>query len=878
MEFSLNGKKQGFVGDPELSLFSYLRKHAGLISPKDGCSGEGVCGACSVQVDGKPIFSCVPKMKTMAGKSIVTLEGIEPKRREAYAEAFTKAGGIQCGFCTPGIVAQADALLNRNADPTRQEVVNTVNRNICRCTGYHKVVDSVLLAAQLIRDGKSTSEISATLGQVGGRYPKYDSRLAVLGERPFVCDLKMPGMLYGVLKFSDHPRARILSIDTSVAVNVPGVTRVFTAKDIPGARKIGLIIPDWPLMVGEGEITGYIGDVLALVVASSEEIAREAASKLGVKYEVLTPLTDPFEAMKPESPKVHEQRPEYGKGRGNILSLSEVKRGDVEKVIQESAFVAQGRYTTQRIEHAFLEMECCVAEPISKNAENAEGVRVYSQGQGAYEDRKQIAKILGLAEKDVNVIQVQNGGAFGGKEDLTVQGHAALGAFLLKQPVRVALTRGESIRMHPKRHPFVMDYVLGCDRNGRLTVLKAEIVGDSGAYASVGMKVVERGVGHASGAYFVPNFQVSGTAVYTNNVPCGAMRGFGVNQTAFAMESCMDELCEKGGFDRWQFRFDNVIKKGDRTSTGQIIRDGAGLQETLLAVRDDFYKAKYAGLACGIKNTGIGNGMPDVGEVMIEFLAPSDPPNLAKPVRVVIHHGWTEMGQGVHTMAIQSLCEETGLDPSWMEVRVDTSYETVCGMTTSSRATSLVGNSIIQAAKALREDLKAHSVQELIGRRYPGKWICDWTTKPGTGAKEEITHYSYSYATQLVVLDEGGKIDTLFAAHDAGKIMNPTLFEGQIEGAIHMGLGYALTENLPMEGGFPLSLKLKDCGILKAKGLPKIVVRGVEVKDSVGPYGVKGVGEIGLVPTAAAVANAFYQFDKKRRYSLPLYNAEGELK
>ena len=868
IEFTLNGKKQTYDGDPEYSMFAYLREHAGLISPKDGCSGEGVCGACSVQVDGRAVFSCVPKMKFVQGRSVVTMEGMDPKRKDAYADAFVEKGGVQCGFCTPGIVIQADVLLNRNPNPTRDEVLTAVDRNLCRCTGYKKVVDSVMLAAQRIREGKLGTEnlpiMPAKLGKVGERYPKYDARQTLIGERPFVCDLKSPGMLHGALKFSDHPRAKIISIDTTEAMKVDGVIQIFTARDIPGIKKIGLIIPDWSVMVDVGETTNYIGDVLAQVVATSEEIARQAVSKISVNYEVLTPLTDPFEAMKPESPLVHENRPTYGKATGNILSRSAVKRGDVEKAIQESAFVSYGRYSTQRIEHAFLEIECCLAEPILGSAE---GVKVFSQGQGAYEDRKQIAKILGLTDDRVNVIQVQNGGAFGGKEDLTVQGHAALSAFLLKKPVRVALTRPESIRMHPKRHPFIMDYVLGCDQNGKLTVLKAEIVSDSGAYASVGMKVVERGVGHAAGAYSIPNFEVTGTAVYTNNIPCGAMRGFGVNQTAFAVESCIDELCEKGGFDRWKFRFDNVIQEGDRTSTGQVISDGAGLKETLLAVKDDFYKAKYSGIACGIKNTGIGNGMPDVGEAMIEFAASSDS---TKPVRIIIHHGWTEMGQGVHTMAIQSLCEETGLDPSWMEVLVDTSYETVCGMTTSSRGTSLVGNSIIEASKALKEDLKNHSPQELIGKRYPGKWICDWTTKPGTGAKVEITHYSYSYATQLVVLDDDGKIDTIYAAHDAGKIMNPTLFEGQIEGSIHMGLGYALSEDLPMKNGHPLSTKLKDCGIMKAKDIPNIVVRGVEVKDRVGPYGVKGVGEIGLVPTAAAVANALYQFDKKRRYHLPI--------
>ncbi len=417
--------------------------------------------------------------------------------------------------------------------------------------------------------------------------------------------------------------------------------------------------------------------------------------------------------------------------------------------------------------------------------------------------------------------------------------------------------------MHPKRHPFVMDYEVGCDQSGKLTALKADIVCDTGAYASVGMKVAQRGMGHATGAYSVPQVDIASKAVYTNNIPCGAFRGFGVNQVAFAIERCIDDLCEQGGFDRWQMRYDNVIRDGGCTTTGQIIRGGCGLQETLLAVKDEFKSAKYAGIACGIKNTGVGNGMPDTGECRIEIISGD---------QVVIYHGWTEMGQGVHNMAIQTLCEETGISPDIIDVRIQTDAETVCGMTTASRATSLIGNSVIEACKALKADLKAHKLRELAGNSYRGKWVCDWTTKPGipNAEGEQVTHYSYGYATQVVTLTEEGKIDTVYAAHDAGKIMNPSLFEGQIEGAIHMGLGYALTEDLPMENGYLKSKRFVDCGVLKPQFMPNVVVKGVEVPDPHGPYGAKGVGEIGLVPTAGAVANALCQFDGKPRNSLPL--------
>ncbi len=458
---------------------------------------------------------------------------------------------------------------------------------------------------------------------------------------------------------------------------------------------------------------------------------------------------------------------------------------------------------------------------------------------------------------------VHNGGGFGGKEDLSVQGHAALFAYLLQRPVRVGLTRDESICMHPKRHPLWMDYTVGCDANGKLTALKARMIGDSGAYASVGMKVLERAAGHATGAYHVPVVDVESIAVYTNNIPNGAMRGFGVNQATFALESCIDELCEMGSFDRWQFRYDNALVEGATTSTGQVLQGGIGVRATLEAIKEEFYAATYAGIACGIKNTGIGNGMPDASSVRITIVTPE---------HVLIEHGWTEMGQGINTMAVQMLCEETGINPNFIEVNIDTDAGTFTGMTTASRATSLLGNAILDAAAHIRADLANHTLAALVGKVYTGEWIVDWTTKPGykNQAGDEVTHYSYSYATQLVILDEAGQVQKITAAHDAGRIINPTLFEGQIEGSIHMGLGYAISEKLVYENGRPQSTMLRKCGILRAKEMPIMEVIGVEVPDPYGAYGLKGVGEIGLVPTAGAVANALYQYDNKRRYTLPM--------
>ncbi len=845
MEFKLNGSTINYEGDPEVSLMTYLRDVEDIISPKDGCAPEGVCGCCSVLLDGNVLKSCIAPMRRIAGKEVITMEGLDSDKKETVINAFAIEGGLQCGFCTPGIIMKVWPLLNQGF-VTEKEINKALNSNLCRCTGYKKVTKSCLSAAQALRNNTKIV-LPQSSGKVGESLPKYDSLRLATGEAPYVADLKFEGMVHGALKFSEHPRAKVLKIDYGAAEKLAGVLRIFTAEDIPGERFTGLIVQDWPMMVKVGEITRYVGDVLAGVVAETEKIAREAVALIEVEYEVLTPVTDPFEALSAKSPQIHEN--------GNLLSTTEIERGDANQAEKESAFVSKGTYKTQRIEHAFLEIECCVALPLE------EGVKVFSQSQGVYEDRNSIRKILGLPEEKVVVVLMPNGGGFGGKEDISVQGHAALFAHLLQVPVRVALTRPESLCMHPKRHPMVMEMSLGCDKNGKLTFVKADIIGDTGAYASVGMKVLERAAGHATGAYTIPVVKLRSRAVYTNNIPCGAMRGFGVNQINFAIESCVDELCVKGGFDRWQIRYDNALQPGDRTSTGQKITSGIGIQKTLLAVKEQFQNAKYAGIACGMKNTGIGNGVQDESKVRVVIDSPTE---------ITIHHGWTEMGQGVFTMAVQFLCEATSVNPNFISVKVDTSKDAPCGMTTASRGTSLIGNSVLDAGKKLKADLETHSLAELVGREYVGEWVCDWTTAVEADVDEPQTHYSYSYATQVVTLDDSGKVETVYAAHDAGRIVNPILFEGQLEGSVHMGLGYALSEKFEMEEGRPVHTRLGKLGMIRATDTPKIEVIGIEEPDEFGPCGAKGVGEIGLVPTASAVASAFFQFSGERQYELPL--------
>ena len=847
IHFNLNGADAQFTGDPTSSLMTYLREEAGITSVKDGCAPQAACGCCAVEMNGKVVLSCVIQMKKAANSEVRTIEGADPHVMNTLADAFAVCGGAQCGFCIPGIVIRAAHLLESNPDPSDADVQTALNQHLCRCTGYTKIIDSIQRAGESLRTGEPITPGEQT-GAIGTSLVKHEVRPLVLGLRPFVADMTLEGQLHGAVRLSDHPRAVIKKIDTVKALAIPGVERVFLADDVPGQRCLGLIIPDWPLLVAEGETTRYIGDIIACVAATTRQAARDAADAIEIEYEVLEPVSDMFEALKPEAPKIHES--------GNVLSVSKAIKGDADKAFADCAHIVERVYTTQRVEHAFMETEACIATSTDR------GVMLYSQSQGVYDDRRQIALLLGLEEKDVEIELVPNGGGFGGKEDLCIQGHTALMARLLGRPVKLELTRDESIRIHPKRHPLHMAYKVGCDSDGMLLAVRARITGDTGAYASCGAKVLERAAGHSTGAYTVPNVDVVSTCVYTNNLPCGAMRVFGANQAAFAIESAIDELCELGGFDRWQFRYDNALTDGSSTATGQVLATGVGVRATLEAVKDDFHNAKHAGIACGLKNTGIGNGMPDGGTARIIIKAPD---------HVEIHHGWTEMGQGVHTMAIQTFCQETGLPPDICTVHVETSTETPCGMTTASRATSLVGNAIIEACKPLNAAMNGNGLAGVVGREFFGEWVCDWTNKPGhANGKPICTHYSYSYATQVVILDDDGKIDRVIAAHDAGKIMNPTLFEGQIEGSVHMGLGYALTEDLPQENSQLKSTRLRKCGVLRARQTPTIIVRGVETPDEFGPYGAKGVGEIGLVPTAPAVANALAALDGVRRRSLPM--------
>jgi len=862
--FLLNGRPTRVDARSGESLLDVLRNRCGITSIKDGCQPQGQCGCCLVLIDGKPKVSCATAVETAAGREITTIEGVPEEEQRLLAKAFVAAAGVQCGFCIPGIALRAHWLVGKNPSPSRDEITRLIDGHVCRCTGYVKIIDAIELFARA-RRGETILDAPSS-GGVGARVARYRGDDLVLGKKEFAADLLLDGMLHAAVALSPHARARVLRIDTTKAKAHPGVVAVATADDVPGKRFYGLLHDDWPGFVAVGEETRYVGDVIAAVAASDEHTAREAAKLVEVDYDVLPPVLSTDD--------------------GDMLSRTTIVRGDVDAALAASAHVVRGTWTTQRIEHAFLEPESAVAEPLPDRK-----LRVVSGGQGVFDDRRQIAAFLDMPIEDVVVEQLTSGGAFGGKEDLSIQAHAALLARMTRRPVKLTLSREESVRMHPKRHPMTMRYEVGCEANGRLTAVRSRIAGDTGAYASVGEKVLERAAGHACGAYDVANVDVESLAVKTNNPPSGAMRGFGANQTNFAIEGCVDKLADLCGIDRWEIRWRNALDVGGTFTTGQLLTKSVGLKKTLLAVRAAYDDAKQhgrsVGIACGVKNSGLGNGAREVGRARLV---------VEQDGTISLYNGFSEVGQGLLTILTQIAVEITGIDFSHFRAKVDTRYALDSGQTTGSRATLLSGRAVADAARKLKKDLdevrsqkaegrsaplrQEHREAEhlcplpsdfclLTGRHYEGETVIDDTTPIGSSDAPK-THTAFAFATQLCILDERGRVERVVAAHDVGRAINPAFCEGQIEGSVHMGLGYALTEELPCPDGMPVTHKLLELGVLRATDMPAVDVILVEDPEPEGPFGAKGLGEIGLVPTAAAVAGALKAFDGIRRTTLPM--------
>ena len=841
-ELMVNGRTYQYEKD--IKLIRYLRDVLKLKSVKDGCS-EGACGTCHVLVDGKAQKACTLPISKFQGKKILTVEGLSEREREVFVYAFGKAGAVQCGFCIPGMVISGKALIDSNPNPTREETAYAIRNNICRCTGYKKIIDGIMLAAQMLRENLPIPEDTSSW-KIGERVARLDVREKVLGTGEYTDDMEVNGMVYASAVRSAYPRAIVKAIRMEKALEADGILAIYTADDIPGSVKTGHLKQDWDAMIPIGKITHYLGDAICLVVGETREAVEAAKKLVEVDYEPLEMIQNPYEAMREGAPLVHSD--------GNLLAHKHVSRGNAEKAIANAKYVVSGQFHTPFTEHAFLEPETAVAEPTEDG-----GVQVYSSDQGVYDTRRECAALLGLPMEKVRVTNKLVGGGFGGKEDMTVQHHAALVAYLLKRPVKVSLTRKESILIHPKRHAMDTKMTMGCDENGIILGVKAEVISDTGAYASLGGPVLERACTHAAGPYNYQNFEIDGKAYYTNNPPAGAFRGFGVTQTCFAIESLIDEMAEKVGISPWEIRYRNAIRPGQELPNGQIVDESTGLVETLEAIKPIYDNNKYVGLACAMKNAGVGVGIADYGRCILGI----------KDGKVHIRSGASCIGQGLGTVLVQIVCDNTNLPRNKVVYVASNSFNAPdSGTTSGSRQTLITGEATRRACELLNKAMEAATLEELEGQEFYGEYLAK-TDPLGAKKPNPVSHVAYGYATQAAILDEDGNVVKIAAAHDVGRAINPLSVEGQIEGGVIMSYGFALTEDFPLQDCRPTA-RYGTLGLPKANKIPEVESIIVEKPGLNVGGGAIGIGEITSIPTAPAIRNAYYQYDHEARYVLPL--------
>jgi len=897
----INGDFREVEVGRKTSLLQVLRDEFHLTGTKNGC-GQGRCGACTVIVDGKAVRSCVYLAHRADGKKVETIEGLASDGElHRLQEAFIEHGAIQCGFCTPGIIMAAKALLDAKPRPTREDIYQALERNLCRCTGYAKIIEAILVASgQRPEVGKArpptaipgVAELVPRLA-VGHPLPRPDARAKATGEAVFAADLYFEGLLHGKVLRSRYPHARVLRVDASKAKALPGVVAVLTAADVPGARNHGHLRNDWPVLAYDK--IRYVGDAVALVAAETEEMAEAALDLIEVDYEPLPVVASAEAALAEDAPLIHEG--------GNVLKHLTFQRGDVEAAFAQADIVIENEYRTPAGDHSFLEPEAGVA-----TVDDEGNVTVYAGSQIPFDDQRQIAASLNLPREKVRVVQTKVGGAFGGKEDIHVQIHVALLSQATGWPVKLVFTRQESMIVHPKRHATVIRLKTGATQAGTLLAVQAHIVGDTGAYASLGEPVMTRTATHATGPYQVPNFKVDCYAVYTNNPPAGAYRGFGVPQATFASETQMDILAEKLGMSPFELRWINALRVGATTATGQILRESVGLLECIDRVESQISNLESPisnlqsrrgwGVACAYKNVGLGGGLADSAGAEVELLDDG---------RAIVRAGAAEVGQGLVGVLTQMVIEELGVNYSKVEVILgDTGQCLDGGATTASRQTYVTGNAVRYAARRVRQALADAAAEELdaapdtlifqeeqisrpdgrsislveaisLARREGRSLDASYVyTPPETVPLEEAgdKHFAYGYAAQAAQVEVDittGEVKVLkvIAAHDVGRAINPMAVEGQLEGGVMMGLGYALTEEFKVEEGRVLSDSFVKYKVPRIHQIPEIVPIIVEHETADGPYGSKGVGEITSIPTTAAITNAIYAACGARVFSLP---------
>jgi CO/xanthine dehydrogenase Mo-binding subunit/aerobic-type carbon monoxide dehydrogenase small subunit (CoxS/CutS family) len=914
IRLQVNGREHRVaLDDPERRLLHFLREELGLTAVKCGC-GEGHCGACTVLIDGRAHPSCLKRLADLDGARVLTLEGLAaPGRLHPLQRAFILEGAIQCGFCTPGMIMAAAALLRNNPDPTEAQLARGLARNLCRCTGYVKIVKAVRRAAGELREGRTEFPRSglapADAAPLGRSVPRLDALAKATGELKFADDLRFPGTLHAAVLRAEHPHAAIEELDVSAAERRPGVKAVLTARDVPGRNAFGLLVADQPVFAQTK--VRYVGDALAAVVADSQDRAREALQHIRVRYRSLPVVAGPEEALAPGAALVHETAGERvgseGGGavaeglQGNLLARKRAGRGELERGFAEAEEVLEEEYRTPFVEHAYLEPESAVAVP-----EPDGRITVYVGSQGPWEDRRQVAAALGWPEERVRIAHLPLGGGFGGKEDITVQIIAALGALKTGRPVKLTFGRRESIRVSVKRHAQILRYKTGVKRDGTITAVSARLLADSGAYASVGEVVIQRSVSFGAGPYVIPHVDLEALLVYTNNPPCGAMRGFGNPQSTFAAEVQLNRLAHRLGLDPFEIRLRNILEEGRHTITGERLGSSVGARACLLAVREALGRWPRpepppgwklgVGVACSYKNVGLGTGLDDYAGASGEIL-----PGGWLRVRV----GSADMGQGSDMAMAQIASQALGWPYSRVLVESgDTDRDPPSLITTASRQTFISGNAVLAMALELKGKLRlwlsrrcgvpAEAVEleggafrdrrsgapllpleELASSlaaeatslktevRYSAPRTSPELREPPGGKGEGRLHAAYCFGAQAVALEvepSTGRVRVLrvIAASDAGRAVNPAAVEGQMEGGVVMGLGYALSEEFRLQNGRILTDTLAKLGLWRAPAVPPIECIIVENPHAEGPFGAKGMSELPVSMAAPAVVSALH--------------------